>query len=271
MRLSIWRLSVKVGTAVLACVLGGLLAAPVPAQTAISVDEFRLLPLRVHLLQAKHERSLHTDLTKSDVRRVLGKINGIWKQAGLQFFEESILVEEAAGQELYAQLGGDRLEGLPRLVRPRASRSPEMFHIYFIGEMGPNGVCFDRSWELLFVKEAARLRPVRGGIDEPLPRVCAHEMGHALTLEHRQDRVNLMASGTTGTSLNEVEIKAARKCAEERPWHLTPSRALTRADEMIRDQKKDAARSLYTCLANLPGGAVAQAAREVLGKLQDEG
>ncbi len=47
----------------------------------------------------------------------------------------------------------------------------------------------------------------------PLPRVTSHEIGHALSLNHRQDRTNLMASGTTGFSLNEAEIKAAREMA----------------------------------------------------------
>ncbi|MEI7821499.1 MAG: matrixin family metalloprotease, partial [Verrucomicrobiota bacterium] len=49
--------------------------------------------------------------------------------------------------------------------------------------------------------------------DEPLPRVTSHEIGHALSLSHRQDRTNLMASGTTGFSLNDTEVKAAREIA----------------------------------------------------------
>jgi predicted Zn-dependent protease len=54
------------------------------------------------------------------------------------------------------------------------------------------------------------LREVPGGLDEPLPRVTSHEIGHALGLEHRQDTTNLMQSGTTGFSLNEAEIATAR-------------------------------------------------------------
>ncbi|MGV3722428.1 MAG: Matrixin [Actinomycetota bacterium] len=258
---------VGVGAALLAF---GLIA-PAPAQTALTADEFRLLPLRVHLMQAKAAPELHTRLTDKDVRRVLGKVNGIWMQAGIQFFEESIRTEEAAGQELYAQLGESKLDALPRLIRPRGTRSPEMFHLYFIGQRGPNGVCFDGSPELLFIKESARLQSVRGGIDEPLPRVAAHEMGHALTLEHRQDRTNLMASGTTGTSLNDAEIAAARRSAEGLAWRLTPADALSRAGTLREEKATGAARSLYAALAGLPGGEVARTARESLAALSETG
>ncbi|MCC2671978.1 MAG: Matrixin [Armatimonadetes bacterium] len=248
----------------------GLLSAgfapPSRGQTALTADEFRLLPLRVHLLRAKQVPELNTKLQESDARRVLGKVNGIWRQAGIQFYEESVRTEDAAGQDLYAGLGENRSEAHLRLVRPGATRSSQMFHLYYIGEMRPNGICLQGSPELLFIKETARLNPVPGGIDEPLPRVSAHEIGHALSLEHRQDRTNLMASGTTGTSLNDAEIAAARKTAEGFPWHLSPTGALKQADH-LRDEKDAGAKALYATLAALPGGEVARMAREALGKL----
>jgi hypothetical protein len=194
---------------------------------------------------------------------VLGKINGIWKQAGIQFWAESILSEEAAAQELYASLGENRTEGHLRLVRPKGSLSTEAFHLYYLRRMRPNGICLNASPQLLFVKDTAELDPVPGGIDEPLPRVSAHEIGHALGLPHRQAVFNLMASGTTGTSLNEEEVALSRRHAERLTWCLKPGAALELADKKAATEKAEA-RAIYDALSALPGGEVAKTARERL-------
>ncbi|MFN3652659.1 MAG: Matrixin [Armatimonadota bacterium] len=240
--------------------LAGLVASRAGAEPMRPAEEFRLLPLRVHVLQSELLTDLHCKLADADLRRVLGKVNGIWRPAGIQFFPESIRRETAGAESLLRSLGGNRtLDHLP-LARPRESRSDRMFHVYYIREMGPNGICFDGSGEKLFVKETARLNPVPDGIDEPLPRVTAHEIGHALRLPHRQDRTNLMASGTNGTSLNEEEIGISRAAAEALEWHLKPAPALSHA-ESLREQQPEAAADLLEVLALLPDGPTAQAAR----------
>ena len=86
-------------------------------------------------------------------------------------------------------------------------------NIFYVKELTPNGFW---SRGIIVVKDTARLREVPGGIDEPLPRVTSHELGHALGLPHRQDVLNLMASGNTGFTLNEDEIRVARQTATEK-------------------------------------------------------
>ncbi len=233
------------------------------AAAVFAADEFRLLPLRLHLLRAEQAPDLNCRLQESDARRILGKINGIWKQSGIVFYLESLRIEPAAGQDLYQGLGANRSEAHLRLVRPRGSLSREVFHLYYVGQMGPNGICLNGSHELLFVKDTARLNPVEGGIDEPLPRVSAHEIGHALGLPHRQDRFNLMASGTTGTSLNEAEIEVARKPAIGFPFSLQPTDALALGARWADEGKPT--QGLYEALAGLPGGEIAREAKKRLG------
>jgi hypothetical protein len=112
-----------------------------------------------------------------------------------------------------------------------------MIHVYYVHRLPTNGVYLGA--DAIFVKDTASLREAKGGVDEPIPRVTSHELGHALGLAHRQDTINLMASGTTGWSLNDAEIGAARSWAGRQPWILTPAQAF---------EKK-----LFDILSALPG------------------
>jgi hypothetical protein len=175
-------------------------------------DETKLplltVPVRVHLVQSKATPAMHTTMTEADVRRVFGKVNMVWSQAGIRFDIESIVRTEAAvlSPELEAKEEFTRVNAMI----PKASLGTAMLNVCYVKEVKPNGF-FHAG--LIVVKDTASLRAVEGGIDEPLPRVTSHEIGHALSLPHRQDRTNLMASGTTGFSLNDAEVKAAREIA----------------------------------------------------------
>ena len=213
-----------------------------------SFDDFLLAPLRVHLLSAKDSPAIQTTLTEQDITRILKKVNGVWSQAGLHFYLESLVREEAIHQELYAQLGeqADRIP-LPRL-RPPESKAPNLFHIYYLKEMSMNGIYFP---EAIFVKDTASLRKVEGGIDEPLPRVTSHELGHAFNLPHRQDTTNLMASGTTGTWLNEEEIIRVRAAARTFNWIEHAPDLMKKADALFRANQLKEAATLYSKLATM--------------------
>ncbi len=167
------------------------------------------VPVRVHLMESKGTPAMHTTLAESDVRRIFGKANMIWSQAGIHLEIESVVHTEAAALS-------PEIEKKDEFVRvhamiPKASLAAGALNVCYVKEVKPNG--FFHSG-LIVVKDTANLRPVEGGIDEPIPRVTSHEIGHALGLAHRQDTTNLMASGRTGFSLNDAEIKTAREKAK---------------------------------------------------------
>jgi len=107
------------------------------ATNEFAFNEYLLAPVRVHLLSAKNLPTIQTTLAEKDIARILGKLNGVWAQAGLHFYLESLVREEAIGQETFAQratqgVGSGLLE-----LRPDASKATRMFHLYYIKDM-PN-------------------------------------------------------------------------------------------------------------------------------------
>jgi hypothetical protein len=136
-------------------------------------------------------------------------------------------------------------------LRPRETLTAGMFHVYYVGRSTINGLYI--SSDAIFVQEKAELDVVPGGIDEPLPRVTAHEIGHGFSLRHRQAKTNLMASGTTGTSLNEEEIHIARRAVESLPWVMRAERFLESAEQLLADGKP--AESRLRAILSLPGAS----------------
>jgi hypothetical protein len=188
--------------------------------------------------------TLRTTLTGQDIARILPKMNKVWAQAGIRFFVESIVHDELPFLDA---ADFENREQLPVLM-PAATRAEAAFDIYYVKDLDVNGFYTPRG---IFVQDRAKLRPVEGGIDEPIPRVTSHEIGHALSLPHRQDTTNLMASGTTGTLLNDAEIQQTREASKKFPWIKAAGVVLKQADELY-DAGKEEARTLYRTLATLP-------------------
>jgi hypothetical protein len=216
---------------------------------AFAFNEWLVAPVRVHLLSASNGPAIHTTLTTSDVERILKKMNGVWSQAGISFWLESLVREESLNQGYTARMGlPDDLRGLLSL-RPEASRATNLFHLYYVKRFSANGVYLG---EAMFVKDSAKLETVPGGIDEPLPRVSSHELGHALSLQHHTNRHHLMYRGTTGTNLDAVEIRQARAAAQEFHWIERASELFKRAGELRERKNAAEARRLYSRLTVIP-------------------
>jgi hypothetical protein len=234
-------------------------------------EEFLIIPLRVHVLQADDLPDVRCGLTDDDIQRILGKVNGIWHNAGIHFALESLRREPAENTEKF-RLARDLAKDQPasaelfRAIRPRDSRRFDGLHVYYIHQFEVNGIYMGSDYS--FVQETSGLRPVEGGIDEPIPRVTAHELGHALGLSHRQNRTNLLASGTTGTRLNRPEVEKARDRAETTPGARTYGELRDAATAAESAGELDNARRLWGWLSEIPGEG-AEKAREKVRQLSE--
>jgi len=183
-----------------------LIALLLSAPAATGAEEF-IIPVRIHLVHSDQDAAFTTTLTEVDIQRIMGKVNTIWAQANIRFAIESIGKTTALKppSDSHSAMFGSVVAAMPkdRLLE-------KGINIFYVKELTPNGFY---SNGLIFVKDTARLTEVPGGLDEPIPRVTAHEIGHALSLQHRQEETNLMASGKSGFSLNEAEITATRVAA----------------------------------------------------------
>src|SRR3982074_1123576 len=72
-----------------------------PATT--NFQDYLMAPLRIHLLSAKEEPRITTTLSEADFDLILKKMNHVWSQAGITFYIESLVKEEAANTNWYTQ------------------------------------------------------------------------------------------------------------------------------------------------------------------------
>src|SRR5579871_6672526 len=97
---------------VLACVLtAGLLLTGRVSKLATGqadarpAEEFRIVPVRIHLMRAPNSAAAGTALTTSDIARIMRKANGIWHAAGIHLWVESIVEDRPAHLDGHEQDG----------------------------------------------------------------------------------------------------------------------------------------------------------------------
>lgn len=166
------------------------------------------LRVRVHLMQSAVHLKLQTTLGEAGVRALFVEVNTIWSQAGIRFELEGVDALQALDVAPKKWLQRDR--DWVKSALPQAHFSATAIDVCFVRQMGPNGFFYG---EPVVVSETPEFTKVKGGADNAVARVTAHELGHVLWLKHREDKTNLMASGKNGISLNHEEIQAARQRA----------------------------------------------------------
>jgi hypothetical protein len=219
-----------------------------------AVDQFLIVPLRVHILTSTELGLANCKLRDVDVTRIVGKLNSIWNKAGIHFGLESIVREQPVQVDRFrviVELKKRQFEMSDfAMLLPKPSRAFDGLQVFFFHSLPFNGTYLGDDCAI--VQEGAELNQVRGGIDEPLPRVLGFSFGRALGLDPRDGpETSLLFPGTNGINLDAGEIEQARKVARTVKGAMTLGELRKTADAAQKSGQAERAQKLATWLREI--------------------
>jgi hypothetical protein len=162
------------------------------------------LPVRVHLVASSNEQLDSSDTRQRDIERRFRDINRAFAPAGIVWRVESIVVDRPSGADsAYAAASADhgQRRNALNLLRSAPTRlAPGGFDLYVIEKMGPVGI--GGAYQCAAGEPpgmGAAFVSARGPRGDLPTRKWAHELGHALGLQHtpcsREMADRMMMSG----------------------------------------------------------------------------
>ncbi len=179
-----------------------------PIETDLDPDALRI-PVVFHFDQSRVWDS------EDQMRAIVSEIQRIYDQANI-VLEPSYTDDGQAGPAIdvtfVPSIGGGGTNGISFGGRASDIQVRDDVQLGQVDDQRPAKIKVP-----FYVKDAKDVEKIAvKRNDAEQARTIAHEVGHQLGLPHRQDRTNLMASGTTGWTLNDTEIAALRRSAANR-------------------------------------------------------
>jgi len=162
-------------------------------------DNFKSVPVRIHLLKAQSTPNLSADLSQSEASHVFKIVNLIWKQAGINFEVESIVNLKASNESQYvaatsrnSRLNSSQKMKVMKNVCDIPNQSKGVLNLCVVGKMSNNsgGVFFNSSKPKVVWPIA-----LRNGKKPLNPATLAHEFGHFLGLRHNTEKDIFLMKG----------------------------------------------------------------------------
>ena len=187
-------------------------------------SEVLVLPLSVYALTSDTTTALDNGHTDAELHAMIGQVNQIWAQANIRFDLQVIQRLPAQGEDAFAELmdQGGRDAQVLRGLFDRSQLPSEGWSMVLVDDMGAMapGVYFCDQQVLVSGR-------VFGRQSRQVPaNVIAHELGHALGLDHAcGEGENLMcADGMQPTLLWAQQISESRTQAMTGSAHRCQSR-----------------------------------------------